>query len=88
MPKEALRDALASLHTELGTAHKLDAESRALLSEALREIADRLDRDEPDADSGTLGDSIRGAVERFESEHPELVSAVARVAEALGAAGI
>lgn len=88
MPKEALRDALASLHTELGTADKLDAESRALLSEALREIADRLDRDEPDADGGTLGDSIRGAVERFEGEHPELVSAVARVAEALGAAGI
>jgi Flp pilus assembly protein CpaB len=88
MPKEALRDALASLHAELGTADKLDAESRALLSTALREIADRLDRDEPDAESETLGDTIRGAVQRFEGEHPELVSAVARVAEALGAAGI
>ena len=71
-----------------GLAGIADAESRALLGKALREIADRLDRDEPDADSGTLGDSIRGAVERFEGEHPELVSAVARVAEALGAAGI
>ena len=55
MPKEALRDALASLHTELGTADKLDAESRALLSKALREIADRLDRDEPQAEGEQQG---------------------------------
>lgn len=86
MTREALRNALASLHTELGRADKLDPESRVLLSSALRDIADRLERDAPEA--GTLGDSIRDAVERFEGDHPELVRAVARVADALGAAGI
>jgi Flp pilus assembly protein CpaB len=88
MPREALRNALASLDTELGSADKLDPESRALLSKALRDIADRLDRDVAHPESATLGDSIRDAVQRFEGDHPELVSAVARVAEALGAAGI
>jgi len=88
MPKEALRDALASLHTALGTADKLDVESRALLSKTLRDITDRLERDVADAESASLVDNIRDAVQRFEGDHPELVSAVARVAEALGAAGI
>ena len=46
MPKEALRDALASLHTELGTADKLDAESRALLTFAfVRELLERITDD-------------------------------------------
>ncbi len=89
MPKKELRDALDTLHTELSSAEGLDTDTRSRLAAAMREIAEKLEGTAAEAPaSHSLGDSIREAVERFEGEHPELVNAVGRVAEALGAAGI
>jgi hypothetical protein len=88
MTKQALRDALTTLHTELSAAEALDAESRKLLADSLIEIAEALDRGPEHEAHGTLADRFQGAIERFEGDHPDLMSAVARVAEALGAAGI
>jgi hypothetical protein len=88
MPKQALRDALATLHTELGAAQSLDAESRKLLADSLLEIAEALDHGDGHDAHATFADRFRSAVGRFEGDHPDLTRAVARVAEALGAAGI
>ena len=90
MPKDTLREALAALHTELGSAETLDDESRKLLADTLMEIAEALDQgaEAVEDSDDSLGDRFRAAVDRFEGDHPDLMSAGARVAEALGAAGI
>ncbi|MCA9576859.1 MAG: DUF4404 family protein [Polyangiales bacterium] len=88
MPKQALRDALATLHSELTATESLDAETRALLLNSAMEITEALDRDTAEHADGALGARLRSAVTRFEGEHPDLVRAVGRLAEALGAAGI
>lgn len=88
MPIERLRTALETLKTEISSTEGLDDESRELLVNAMRTIADKLEASADDAPDDGLGESIRSAVERFEGEHPELMNAVTRVAEALGAAGL
>lgn len=88
MPNKALEDALAALHIELSATDKLDAESRKLLADSLMEIAEALDHGPEHEAHGTLAERFRDGVARFEGDHPDLMNAVARVAEALGAAGI
>ena len=88
MPNDALRAALISLKPQLRATNELDADTRALLVDALLEVTATLDRCGAPIDDVTLGESIVDAVDRFEGEHPNPVSAVARVAHALGAAGI
>jgi hypothetical protein len=88
MSNEALRDTLISLKAQLRTTDELDPETRVLLLEAVIEITATLDRSDAHDEGASLSDGIRDAVGRFEGDHPDLVRAMARVAEALGAAGI
>lgn len=88
MPNSALRDALISVNVRLRATTDLDSDTRNLLVDTMLEITATLDRCGAPLDDVTLGESINDAVERFEGNHPELVSAIARVAQALGAAGI
>ena len=88
MPNSALRDALISVNVRLRATTDLDGDTRNLLVDTMLEITATLDRCGAPLDDITLSESINDAVERFEGNHPELVDAIARVAQALGAAGI
>ena len=92
MDRARLRSLLAELHRELGSADRLDEESRRLVEQVLADV-DRLeagppadpapDRDEPSAD-----DILRDLVLKLEAEHPRLAATVGQLADALGRLGI
>jgi hypothetical protein len=81
MDHDRLRALLAELHRELGSAERLDAESRSLVEQVLQDL-ERLESP-PTADAG-----LRDLVLRVESEHPRLAAAIGQVADALGRLGI
>lgn len=84
MDRDRLRSLLAELHRELGTADRLDAESRALVEQVLADV-DRLDAPPT---SSAPDDALRDLVLRLETEHPRLAAAIGQVADALGRIGI
>ena len=90
MDARELRDTLARLHDELGRSRQLDAGSRELLERLAGDIEALLQRDssEPQDALAALGERLRGAIERFEEEHPALTTAIGRVADALASLGI
>jgi hypothetical protein len=81
-----LRDLLAQLHTRLGHAKSLDADSRQLLVTVSGDIEKTLGR------SGTGAAAhesrLKELAVKFEAEHPALAEAVRDVIDALGKAGI
>ncbi len=87
MSATELQHALDTLHRELSSTDDVDAETRAMLAEAMREIAAKLEGKAPSTPTG-LSERVRGAVQLFEGRHPALVNAVGRVADALAAAGL
>jgi hypothetical protein len=87
MDRDRLRALLTELHRELGTADRLDAESRRLLEQVLAD-ADRLDAGPAVEASGTSDGDLRDLVLKLESEHPRLAAAIGQVADALGRIGI
>ncbi len=88
MSAPELQSALDTLHRELSSAADLDAETRRQLADAMREIAAKLEGTAPVEVPAGLSERIRDAVQHFEGRHPELVTAVGRLADALGAAGL
>jgi hypothetical protein len=82
-----LQASLDGLHRELRSAEGLDAETHAKLVEVIREINAERDARQVGASAG-LSARIRDTVKHFENEHPALVAAVGRVADALASTGL
>ena len=87
MDRDKLRTLLAELHRELGSADRLDSESRALVEQILADV-DRLEGSAANAGTGTDDGQLRDLVLKLESEHPRLAAAIGQVADALGRIGI
>jgi hypothetical protein len=87
MDRDRLRALLTELHRELGSADRLDTESRALVEQVLADVQ-RLDAG-PATETGDTSDGdLRDLVLKLESEHPRLAAAIGQVADALGRIGI
>ena len=83
----SLEDILDELHAALEEAPEIGEDGRVALREAADEIRAALAAPE-DERSGSLGDQLSAAVERFEVAHPQLTQLVGRVADALSDLGI
>lgn len=101
MAEESLRELLARLHEQLGARERsLDVESRRLLTTAMRDIEqvlDRADRAMDKADETRDDASAAVAVHtprleslavRFEAGHPAIAEALRELIDALVKAGI
>jgi hypothetical protein len=88
MDHARLRSLLAELHRELGSADRLDAESRRLVEQVLADV-DRLEAGPPaDRDEAGADDVLRDLVLKLEADHPRLAATVGQLADALGRLGI
>ena len=89
MPKEKLRQLVASLHKELAAEESLDAESRALL-EGLAGDIDALvgaEPAQPEHHESAL-EQVEEAAVRFETGYPRLAGVLQQITDALGRLGI
>lgn len=86
MAHESLRELLAQLHTRLGHARTLDAESRRLLTTLSQDIEQALGR--ASQETAPARTSLESAAVRLEAEHPALATIVRQLVDALGKAGI
>jgi hypothetical protein len=91
VPRRHLRETLEELERELENAAALDAESRARLEHAVRDVRQVLERSE-DADVApedeSLLDRLDEVAREFRNDHPTLAAVVGRVATALSNLGI
>jgi hypothetical protein len=90
MEKQQLIARLQHLHDELSRTQRVDPETLALLA-ALTDDVDRLLDGESEAaaaDMDPVSHGLRDLMLKFESEHPEVSSAIGKVADALAAIGI
>jgi hypothetical protein len=85
-----LQRTLRDLHRELGEAHRLDPDERAMLESVASDIQRALGQPvEPVmAVPPAPGDALEGVAVRLEAEHPGLAGAVRAVVDALAKAGI
>jgi hypothetical protein len=86
MGQDNLRELLAQLHTRLGHAKSLDAESRRLLTTLSHDIERALGR--ASEETTPARNSLESVAVKLESEHPALANVVREVIDALGKAGI
>jgi chromosome segregation ATPase len=86
MAQENLRGLLAQLHTRLGQARSLDAESRRLLTTLSRDIERALGR--ASEETAPARNNLESVAVKLEAEHPGLAGAVRQLIDALGKAGI
>jgi hypothetical protein len=92
MDRAKLRSLLTELHRELGSAERLDEESRRLVEQVLADV-DRLEAGPTAArstgrnDAGA-DDALRDLVLKLEAEHPRLAATIGQLADALGRLGI
>ena len=85
MSDDDLRELLAQLHTRLGGAKSLDAESRKLLTTVARDIESTL------AQSGgarKATDRLEALAVRFETDHPTITEVLRDIVDTLGRAGV
>lgn len=94
MPQEQLKQTLAELKSQLAVDEDLDEETEALLQQLADNINEVLIREQareagekPPEKQSTL-DQLLDLTERFEESHPDLASAIGRVANALSRIGI
>ena len=91
MTNPDLRSQLAALHSELARTSSVDPQSRDLLVNLLGDIT-RLLGSTTDAleldDDRPLDERLETLAVQFEAEHPALGTALRRVVDALGKAGI
>ena len=86
---ERLRTTLSDLEQELAELDSLDAETRAILDLASREIHAALQKSEhPFPGHPTLVARLTSAAERFEVSHPNVAGVLHRMIDALGQLGI
>ncbi len=86
MAQENLRELLSQLHTRLGHAKSLDAESRRLLTTLSDDIERALGR--ASEETAPARNSLEGLAVRLEAEHPALATVMRQLVDALGKAGI
>jgi hypothetical protein len=93
---DQLRQTLTHLHHELDSVSTADPEVRGMLTQTLREIADRLSArggevaTQPTtaiADVETV-DLLRASARQFEADHPQVATAIESVVDALSRMGI
>lgn len=92
MTNPDLRNQLAALHSELARTSSVDPQSRELLVNLLGDITRLLGSTSraPDTaeDDRPLDERLETLAVQFEAEHPSLGTAIRRVVDALGKAGI
>ena len=90
MEKKSLRDLVAKLHGELTEALRADPESRARLSDMMRDINRLIDApaDLPSSPHGSLPDRLERVAVQFEADHPTLAASARRLIDLLGEVGI
>ncbi|MFW6168991.1 MAG: DUF4404 family protein [Planctomycetota bacterium] len=86
---EKLREIVKQLETELDSLDPLDAESRQVLEEALKELRSALGQtDTASLQSESLFQRLRDAEEHFQVSHPTISGLVLRMINGLGQLGI
>ena len=94
MAEESLRELLARLHEQLGARGRaLDAESRQLLTTAVRDIERALDKadhalDDASAAAAAHSPRLESLAVRFEAGHPAIAEVLRALVDALVKAGI
>jgi len=91
MKADELHRNLQQLHEELARSQRIDPESERLLRELLADISKLLGEHEAGqapVESGTLIERLTEASKEFEEQHPGLVSAIGRLADALSRMGV
>ncbi|NLG76090.1 MAG: DUF4404 family protein [Xanthomonadaceae bacterium] len=86
-----LRSKLEALHTELTRTSNVDPQARALLVTLLDDITRLLGASSQPVDEtehAPMSNRLEGLAVQFEAEHPALSTALRRVVDALGKAGI
>ncbi|MEJ0036482.1 MAG: DUF4404 family protein [Gammaproteobacteria bacterium] len=86
MAQENLPELLAQLHTRLGDAKSLDAESRTLLTTLSHDIERALGR--ASEETAPARNTLESTAVKLELEHPALATVVRQLVDALGNAGI
>jgi hypothetical protein len=85
----ALRQRLEELHRELELTETVDAGSRELLHEVLRDMTELLERSgETQHTHQSLAQRLALAARDFEESHPKLFATVGRVVDTLANLGI
>ena len=89
MKDEQLHELIGTLHTELSAADSVDAESRAMLQQLIKDIEQLAAPGENPADSvESATGQLEKAALKFESEHPKLSMTLGEIMDALGKLGI
>jgi hypothetical protein len=89
MPRERLRQLVASLHEELERTPRVDAEGRQLLRELTGDIEELVGHDAPvAAHRDSAAERVETAALRLEAEHPRLAGILGEIVDALGRLGI
>jgi len=87
MPKEALRENLTKLHTELAAVENLDEELHALLRSVAADIEEVLG-DEAAVETHSRREQLEDVAVKFEADHPRLASLLGELADTLSKLGI
>jgi len=91
MKADELHETLQQLHEELGRASRVDPESERLLRELMADISKLIGErggGEAPAESGGVVERLVEASKEFEEQHPGLVAAIGRLADALSRIGV
>ena len=88
MKTEHLHKTLQQLHEELANTERVDPQSERLLRELLEDISALLATTSTVEGHGGYVARLSEASKRFEDEHPGLVAAIGRLADALSRSGI
>jgi hypothetical protein len=91
MKADELHQTLQQLHDELARSKRVDPESERLLRELLADISNILGtRDTAKAaiESNSVVERLTEASKEFEDQHPGLVTAIGRLADALSRIGV
>ena len=92
MERQELVDRLAQLHAELARTPQADPETLELLRKLTADISRLLEVQAACADDAEGVEGVTSGLKdlllRFEAEHPQLATAIGKVADALAAIGI
>lgn len=85
-----LRSTIQQLHAELDKVESADPEIRALLTGAVADIQEKIDREEGRAhdDDGSIADRLTAVARHYEESHPTLSGIVGSIIDALSRMGI